>query len=196
MTCLPCCCEGYDMIEVIGPSTPVVVTWQATVSKAQHGKLGVAIVPEDNTLRFERLDMQGAVADYNASNRGEAVKVGDFVTSVNGVTGFAPMMLEAATRHEDLQLTLARSRMFRATVKKSGSLGVTFGVFPKTLVVKEICSGPIEKWNSTNKHYVIQPGDLFIEVNGVKDNGTEILEALKADGDLRILIRPLGGAGY
>jgi len=184
------------MIEVIEPSTPVVVTWQAAVSKAQHGKLGVAIVPEDNTMRFERLDMEGAVADYNASNNGKAVKVGDFVTSVNGVTGCAPLMLEEATKQDELQLTLARSRAFRATFKKSGSLGVTFGVFPKTLVVKEISSGPLEKWNSTNKHYVIQPGDLFIEVNGVKDNGAEMLDALKADGDLRVMIRPLGGAGH
>jgi len=184
------------MIEAIDPSTPVVVTWQAAVSKSHHGKLGVAIVPEDNTLRVERLEMQGAVADYNSSNRGTAVRIGDFFTSVNGVTGSALTMLEEATHQHELQLTLARSRMFRATVRKSGSLGVTFGIFPKTLVVQEISSGPLEQWNRTNKQYAIQPGDLFIEVNGVKDSGAEILEELKADGDLRILIRPLGGAGH
>jgi len=105
-------------------------------------------------------------------------------------------MLELATHQDELQLILARSRMFRILIKKSGSLGVTFGVFPKTLVVKEISSGPIETWNSKNKHYVIQPGDLIMEVNGVKDDSTEMLETMKADGDLRIVIRPLGGAGH
>lgn len=190
MSCMACYSfnPGCYPDELVEPTNPIT-TWEVEVSKGKNGTLGLQIVPEDNVLRVVWLESHGALFQWQ-------VKVGDFIISVNGVRGFAREMLEEAQRASDLKFTLTRSRMFRAKFYKKGPLGVTFGLFARTLVVQNITDGPVKEWNDANTLSTIQPGDLVIEVNGVKDNSKEMLEELKADGDLRIIMRPLGGAGF
>mmetsp|Transcript_87403 Transcript_87403/g.168223 ORF Transcript_87403/g.168223 Transcript_87403/m.168223 type:complete len:198 (+) Transcript_87403:104-697(+) len=197
MSCMACYAfnPGCYPSEFVEPSTPIV-TWEVEVSKGNNGMLGLQIVPEDNVLRVAWLESKGGVSDFNSANKTDAVEVGDFIISVNGVKGTAREMLEEAQRAASLKLTLSRSRMFRAKFYKNGPLGVTFGLFARTLVVQNIADGPVKEWNDANVLYTIQPGDLVIEVNGVKENSKEMLETLKVDGDLRLVMRPLGGAGF
>jgi len=180
-----------------GPAKPFVNKWQAVISKVEEsGRLGLEIAARDNTLRVESVGPDGPMVDWNSANPDKKVEVGDFVISVNGHSGPATSMLEEAQRASTLRLTITRAGIFFVTVNKCGALGTTFGVFTRSLVVKQINHGPIKRWNEENLAYAVQPGDLILEVNGIRDNSLEMLAALKLDGVLRMQIQPLGGAGF
>jgi len=196
-----CCAPdiiGTVKLEPRNDGDPIARNWQVCVNKENHSAVGLSLMPENNVLRIDKVDCDGAAAAFNATNEGKALQVGDYITSVNGVKGFAATMLEEVYQsNELLRLALARSEEFEVTVFRDGSLGGSFGVFLKTVVVKAISEGPLEDWNKVNKDYAIRPGDLIVEVNGQKNDGLKMLQELRTDGELQITVRPLGGvAGH
>jgi len=197
---LKCCAPSVvgGTVKLEPRTEPIVLTWNVCVNKENFDAVGLSLMPQDNVLRIDKVDPDGAAAEFNRTNEGKALQVGDFITSVNGVKGFAATMLEEVHQSSELlRLALARSEEFDVTVFRDGSLGGTFGVFLKTVVVKAIQAGPLEDWNKVNKDYTIQPGDLLVEINGVKNDGLKMLQELRTDGELQIKVRPLGGvAGH
>merc|ERR550532_3047578 len=94
-----------------------------------------------------------------------------------------------------LRLKICRAKEFPATLVKKGPLGVTFGMYKKALIIKAINAGPVLEWNKA--HTVqIKSGDQIIEANGVKGSASDLLDTLKVDGVLKIVVLALGGAGY
>mmetsp|Transcript_83266 Transcript_83266/g.257372 ORF Transcript_83266/g.257372 Transcript_83266/m.257372 type:complete len:219 (-) Transcript_83266:167-823(-) len=174
---------------------PVVTTWTADLHKALNRKLGMEISPLENVLRVDSIHEDGVVVDFNSSYPKQAIQPGDYITSVNGVKGGAFKMLSEARDMDDLSVTICRTRTFRAEVNKTGALGATFGVYNKVLVVQDIKAGPLLEWNAANIEQEIQPGDQILEVNGTKNAAVALLESLKQDGPLSILVLPLCGAG-
>mmetsp|Transcript_102359 Transcript_102359/g.285194 ORF Transcript_102359/g.285194 Transcript_102359/m.285194 type:complete len:211 (+) Transcript_102359:109-741(+) len=197
------CCEsncGDGPTEVAGASEDIIMekgvcTWEARVEKGSYGKLGMEIAPEDNVLLVQSLHQEGAVVTFNAANPKQALHAGDYIIAVNNVRGLAQAMLNEAKDVQSLTLTVSRARSHIVAVTKSGALGVTFGVFKRVLVVQEVKDGPIKDWNTKNSKKKIRPGDQILKVNGISDTPQTILETLKEDGDLKIEVLPLGGAG-
>jgi len=196
------CCSSINdeeiEVRVDASDEPLVGTWSADLEKAACGKLGMEITPLENVLKVERIQLDGAVVDYNSTHPSQAIRPGDYITTVNGVSGSAIKMLaelRKELRRGGLRVALARSRTFRAAVTKAGPLGATFGVFKQVLVVQEIKEGPLQEWNRRHPSCLIEVGDQILEVNGTKGVSTEISEAMKQDGELSIFVLPLGGAG-
>lgn len=200
---LDVCCHVQDKIPEVEVNVhelhePAVRTWTVDLDKANYGKLGLELVPQDNVLKVEAIEQEGTVSEYNNSNPKEAVRAGDFVTQVNGVKGAALKMLAEVrkeVRKGRLNMTLARTRTFRVVVTKKGPLGATFGVFSRVLVLQDISEGPLMDWNRGNPSFQVEVGDQIIEVNGAKDNPNDLLENLKPEGELALLVLSLGGAG-
>mmetsp|Transcript_95254 Transcript_95254/g.188764 ORF Transcript_95254/g.188764 Transcript_95254/m.188764 type:complete len:227 (+) Transcript_95254:81-761(+) len=187
-------------------------SWDATIAKGDRQTLGMEIAPEDTVLLVKRVHDEGATNDFNALNPKKVVQAGDFLVAVNGISGDAAQMLDevkvrTSTDREasEVRFSVLRTQSFYATVNKIGPLGLKFTLMKKNMVVKEVNAGPIQKWNDDNPSSKIMPGDMFLEVDGheaVKSNSLgngvmydlgPLIDALKSDGEHRILVRPLGG---
>lgn len=59
----------------------------------------------------------------------------------------------------------------------------------KTLLVSEVKDGLVANWNQANPDQAVQPEDLIVEANGVRGDGSRILEVLRTADVLTIVIQ-------
>lgn len=124
---------------------------------------------------------------------GTQLKAGDFIMSVNGVTGSEmPKELQSA-RH--LSLKVRRPMEFEVEIEKAGgTLGCSITYDAHTgmsLGVSNVLDGPIQRWNESGSGEKVQEGDRIVCVNGVRGFTSQLLEAIRAASQLKLtLARP------
>mmetsp|Transcript_61357 Transcript_61357/g.177995 ORF Transcript_61357/g.177995 Transcript_61357/m.177995 type:complete len:149 (-) Transcript_61357:76-522(-) len=66
--------------------TPLQTTFRVTIEKEAGAKLGLDVVRFGSHLKVKRIQ-PGLIEIWNGEHPEEAMRVGDLITSVNGVTG-------------------------------------------------------------------------------------------------------------
>lgn len=124
---------------------------------------------------------------------GVKLKPGDFIISVNGVTGSdMPKELQTAKR---LELTVRRPTEYHITISKtSGTLGCSITYDANTgnaLGIASVLEGPIQSWNARGMGETVRVGDRIVGVNGKRGYTSQLLEAIHAANELNLcLARP------
>lgn len=59
----------------------------------------------------------------------------------------------------------------------------------QNLKINLVRDGLVMKWNSDQPGQAIKPGDLIVEVNGVRDDFEKILQTVSKDTSLDMLVR-------
>jgi len=156
--------------------------------------LGMDVGSCDTALLVERVHEDGSIVSLNEAQPALAISPGDYIVGVNHVGGQAERMLAEIGESGSLTLELCKAQPFRAKLVKEGPLGVTLLVLQRVVVVQDIHQGPVQSWNEDNPQWQIMAGDQIVEVNGARDEPTQILEALKEEGGLDLLVVPLGAS--
>mmetsp|Transcript_59838 Transcript_59838/g.106726 ORF Transcript_59838/g.106726 Transcript_59838/m.106726 type:complete len:218 (-) Transcript_59838:127-780(-) len=83
---------------------------------------------------------------------------------------------------------------FTLTIDKASDRGLLLGldvdtIDGPTLLVNDVHSGLISRWNERNVGMQVRKGDRFTEVNGVKGDGAKLIKALTVNQFLEIRVR-------
>merc|ERR1719469_1255285 len=83
---------------------------------------------------------------------------------------------------------------FTVVVQKNSDATAKLGVEPdrtnfSELVVTKVNPGLIDDWNKSNPDTLVKPGDVITHVNGVAGNSLELIEIIKRDDKLEIVVR-------
>lgn len=117
------------------------------------------------------------VSMYNSNVPDElAIKQGDYIMSVNGVSGVAGMV-DIIDKSSELEVTICRPHFFKATVEKTEALGLELKYWQSatTLLIGEIRPGAITKQNVD-----IIPEDRILGINGKTGTVEDLLQAIRA----------------
>lgn len=86
---------------------------------------------------------------------------------------------------------MAANAKFEVTLTKGPSdvvgLDVDWGDMDKLRITK-IKEGLVLKWNQSNPSQVVQAGDVIMEINGIKGDAKMLLEAVKNNSTLNMVI--------
>merc|ERR1712217_515735 len=133
------------------------------------------LLPQDNTV----------VNIYNASaSDDKKIKMGDFIVSVNGMTGASASMSGVLKQSQNLQVRIQRPMKFAVTCAKQGDtvgLDLKFGPSGNTLPIEGIKDGAVK-----SRAPEILPGDRIVGVNGVTGTSSTLMKAMQDNDPLEL----------
>lgn len=147
-------------------------------------------------LLLVSIEKGGAVQAYNRTvPKGMRLVPGDYVASVNAVSGDSETMVKEMEAQSDLELEVRRSMEFMVEVSKTGGplgLDISYAEAGQSLLIGAIMEGLIADWNKANPQKKVCANDRIVEVNGVSGTPEELLAAIKqATATIRMrLARP------
>merc|ERR1712217_568831 len=124
---------------------------------------------------------------YNVSSPdAKNIREGDFIMSVNGVSGASASMTSAMRQSQYLQVRIQRPMKFSVTCAKEGEivgLDLEYGPSNNSLLIKGINEGAVKK-----RAPDIMPGDRLISVNGVTGDSSTLVKAMKDNEPLELTL--------
>jgi len=190
--------EAYLQVKVkhAGQDYPLGLPTQLTIAieKVPGKPLGVDLDTICDSAAYVCGINDGAVAAYNKIKGPERqVKVGDYITKVNGVEGNGTALLERMKNDTMLEVTIQRPLIFTIAISRKDtkqSLGVNLSQHaPETsLLIKEVGKGPVQEWNSTHPALAVRPGDRIVAVGGKRGSSAELVKASKISKQLQLVI--------
>lgn len=148
--------------------------------------------PKSN-LAIKGINADSLLSYWNKANPEKKVQIGDAVVSVNG-TDNSSAMINTLKDETALRLVIRRVPEFVVCVDKTaGPLGmVVHGGSKAPATISQVHDGKvISAYNKeAEAGKVVVPGDIVLEVNGVKGDKEEIVAAIsRADGVLNLLLK-------
>lgn len=147
-------------------------------------------------LRVCKIERYGPIAEYHErAPEDRHVRVGDFVTGVNNISGDSEKMILALGAGGDMELEVRRA--FEISVqgldKRGGSLGLdlSYRASSMSVVIKEVYSdGEVAKWNNRVQEAEtrICANDHIIAVNGKNGTSRQLVQAINESQKLDLLI--------
>merc|ERR1712079_902585 len=165
-----------------------------TIEKVPGKPLGVDLDIACSSVAYMCGIKDGAVAEYNKIASPETqLKVGDYITKVNGVEGNGNALLERMKNDTMLEVTVQRPFIYTIAISRTNSkqpLGVNLNQHsPGTsLLIKEVGKGPVQDWNSAHPALAVRPGDRIVAVGGKRGSVAELVKASKVGKQLQLVI--------
>merc|ERR1719356_864991 len=151
------------------------------------GKWGFTLSNTKAQLAFLR-DKDGIIEDWNKHNPTKAIRMGDEVIKVNGVSGIPATLMEAL-KSETAEIVFKRQLKLTVETKGEGPLGLELS--DDTCEVKAISAGEVETYNKTAHVCLqIQPGDLLAEINGAKTSKEDASKLEEGKAHVLVFQRP------
>lgn len=174
------------------PEPPTQLT--ITIEKVPGKPLGVDLDIACGSVPYMCGIKDGAVAEYNKTASPETqLKVGDYITKVNGVEGNGNALLERMKNDTMLEVTVQRPFIYTIAISRKNTkqpLGVNLSQHaPGTsLLIKEVGKGPVQDWNSAHPALAVRPGDRIVAVGGKRGSVAELAKASKVGKQLQLVI--------
>mmetsp|Transcript_40304 Transcript_40304/g.90970 ORF Transcript_40304/g.90970 Transcript_40304/m.90970 type:complete len:219 (-) Transcript_40304:75-731(-) len=167
--------------------------WTVGLKKKPGMSLGLELdFMDGHTARVLEVLSEGAVRE-----NGLKVKQGDHIVSANGARDSRGIMRHLQ-KDEELEMVMEHPRTFKIQVSKGpGGLGIDFTYAPKgdCLLIRNVLPrGAIHDWNEANQAAKVKPSDRIVEVNGVAGAWSKLVDKLKADKELSMVISPCPAA--
>jgi C-terminal processing protease CtpA/Prc len=155
--------------------------FRVTITKESE-ELGLDVLQHDSaTLLITRI-REGLVDRFNRGQPDECiVQAGDRITEVNGSSGNSEELISTIRSSQTICMTIRRLIEFTVTVSKlSQRLGINVMQGGCSLTVLGLTDGPFSQWNNcVNQDLKVQPGDLVVEVDGVRGTAEDLLQAIE-----------------
>jgi len=127
----------------------------------------------------------GAITSFNHENPESSIQVYDMLVAIDDVKD-EPGMAEKlkANLPEKMTLTFNRPRKVHVTIRKEGPLGLKLDYSNDSccaMVSGINASGMIPTWNLEHPSDAVRDGDRFVEYNGVKCAGKQMVGFIKEE---------------
>mmetsp|Transcript_33673 Transcript_33673/g.73687 ORF Transcript_33673/g.73687 Transcript_33673/m.73687 type:complete len:267 (-) Transcript_33673:120-920(-) len=174
---------------------------------SENGCLGVdvRISRFDNTLKVDKVK-EGPILRWNESwdkDDERGVRNADKIACVNGKFGNYNELLQVVRSDRYLDMTIWRRAEYRISISKFVTargevpigLRLAKSLDDTKLAVKEVSEGPslISAWNENARMRCLDAQvyarDIIIEVNGIRSDAGQMMERLRSDPHLSILLR-------
>jgi len=151
-------------------------------------ELGLDVLQHDGATLLITKIREGLVATFNKGQPEDGiVQAGDRITEVNGYRGNSEELIRTIRSSQTICMTIRRLVEFTVTVsvsKLSRRLGINVMQGGCSLTVLGLTDGPFSQWNScVNQDLKVQPGDLVVEVNGVRGTAETLRQAIEQGRD-------------
>jgi len=159
--------------------------FQVTIMKESQD-LGLDVLQHDSATLLITGIKEGLVATFNRGQPDDVfVQAGDRIAEVNGSRGNSEELIHTIRSSQTVCMTIRRLVEFTVTVSKlSRRLGINVMQGGCSLTVLGLTEGPFTQWNScVNQDLKVQPGDLVVEVDGVRGTAETLLQAIHTGGD-------------
>jgi len=190
--------EAYLQVKVkyAGQDYPPEPATQLTIAieKVPGKPLGVDVDIACGSVGYMCGINDGAVAEYNKIASPETqLKVGDYITKVNGVEGNSVALLERMKNDTMLEVTIQRPFVYtiaisRKTAKQQLGVNLSQHAPGTSLLIKEVGKGPVQDWNSAHPALAVRPGDRIVAVGGKRGSVAELVKASKIGTHLQLVI--------
>mmetsp|Transcript_13519 Transcript_13519/g.39471 ORF Transcript_13519/g.39471 Transcript_13519/m.39471 type:complete len:201 (-) Transcript_13519:55-657(-) len=145
-------------------------------------------VTDGRTARVLEVLPQGT-----AYSSGAKVQAGDHIVAVNGAKDSIGIT-KRLQQDDQLELLVHRPKEFRISITKAEEgLGIEFthATNGNSLLIRGILKkGAIQEWNATHESSLVRNDDRIVEVNGVRGGWEKLLEAMKKESHLKLVIAP------
>jgi hypothetical protein len=172
-----------------------VTTFEIELTKPPGESLGLELDPLDGEVMQVCKIRDGLVKSYNEANKDKQVRVGDFLTSINGVTGRTDLMIERFQKDATLKVKIRRLKSWDVTLVQPRAAAIRPAVNRaangRTLLILDISDRAIKEWNAANPGLDIAKHDRIISVNGMESESDKMMEQVeKAEKLVMTLGRP------
>mmetsp|Transcript_64412 Transcript_64412/g.153649 ORF Transcript_64412/g.153649 Transcript_64412/m.153649 type:complete len:343 (-) Transcript_64412:199-1227(-) len=178
---------------VAAPQQPEPVEFCVEIDKdmVKHG-VGMEIQALDDMLIILRL-RDGPLREWNAShNQPLQVAPGDRILSVNDTSSDIEALLQGIKGSTHLKLRIRRPEYFQIAIDKSGK-GLGAALLVNTdplgmLNINQLRDGALKDWNYANPSRQLRSGDRIVWVNGVQGKPRAMLDRVKKDSQLDMVL--------
>lgn len=182
------------VVPEVEPKAPEFGVFKVNVASYDFVPLGVTF--DTFGPRVITAISDGALAKFNEQNPNLRIEVYDALVAIDDVEDAKGMDEKLKGKlPETLTLKLNRPRQVKVAFKKTGGLGVKLDWKNKSLgiVVNEMQeSGHIADWNKEHPSDAVTVRDRFVELDGKRLLGAEMIDALKKEkGDNTITLTAL-----
>lgn len=183
-------------VKMAGQEYPIPLAQEVTckVRRVLEKPIGIDLDLQDGISAYVIGIKEGPFLSYNDTVKPEEqLRVGDFITRVNGVNGTSGKILEQLMRNTTLEVTIRRPMEFnifidRTDLKEPLGIGVTRSPIGTSVLITGIMEGPVSEWNKANSDSVVQSGDRIVAVRGKRGSAAELIMMTKAIGHLEVTI--------
>jgi len=149
-------------------------------SPAEELGLEISQDPAADALRIGRIKA-GPVRRWGLKHPERRARIGDLIVAVDGQEGAGQELVEQIRGSPSMRLTIRRFNEFDVCVRAEGKLGIDVTFTKNSMQVISLADdGTIEEWNAAaGWEAKVRLGDHIVEVNGLRSNSDELLEALK-----------------
>jgi len=159
-------------------------------------RIGVALDLTDLThLQVVDVFEGGLIATHNKTAPCEQViSVGMYILSVNGTVVDGQKMEKRLLADQRVELSVASNIEFKVAITREAGQSWALDVFSmqtsRCLLVKSIGAGPVKAHNDreTDEAKMLKPQDRIVKVNGVTGCAAQLLEAMKTETDVWMVI--------
>lgn len=166
-------------------------TFEVSIPTGENSNLGLN-VDETSSLGPMVLEIgEGAVRNFNMLNPGDAVQPYDVITQMGETMGAALGVQVRSSVYGDVRLTLRRPRKVEVSVSKTATLGIKLDYRPASLgvIVRGVEEpGLLHTWNSEHPDDAVGDQDRIIALNDKICLGQELVDAIKAEPELRFTV--------
>lgn len=125
--------------------------------------------------------------------KGLDIRTYDRIIEVNGVRGDAADLLKVIKSSRKVELRVQRPTVFHLSVAKRTSIETIGAAVDsrdgKTLLILSVRqSGLLADWNKANWQKPVRKNDRILEVNGIRGDAPRMLDLIKAEDHLDLLI--------
>jgi len=181
--------KGFTLVE--GPSEFI-----ATVIRGSElNGLAMDVDSADGFTLLVKEVKAGPILEWNRQmvNKGLDIRTHDRVVEVNGVRGDAADLMKVIKSSRKVELLVRRPTAFRLSVAKGSSIdsigAAVDATDGKTLLIAGVRqSGLLGEWNKEHWQKPVRKNDRIIEVNGIRGDAPRLLDLIKSEDRLDLLI--------
>jgi len=173
--------KGKQLAALAEPSGSV--DFFVSIQKSPDSSLGLELdLMDDVNAQVCGIDA-GLVQSYNETAQPDVqVRVGDFITAVNGFSGDARKLLQRLKSEPAATLHVRRPGEAALSVERGGlMLGLDLQKAPGgcSLLIHDIREGAVQNFNAANPHRELKRGDRIVAVNGCRGSTAAMMKAIK-----------------
>lgn len=166
------------------PTVPDASTFKLTIKKTSKDEpLGLDLDVVGSACAMVIKVTGGSAGTHNKSASPELqIQPGDFIMSVNGVSGDTSRMAQETNNGTKLEIVMKRPVEFIAEIDKASQPGGQFGIgvdfiaTGRSVLIKKIDNGLIASWNKANPEKEVKLGDRIVGVNSFRGDPEKMLD--------------------
>jgi len=183
--------QAYKAEEELPPNSDDVM--RITVMMGDNEDAGTFFDSSGKTSIHLAVQPPAQSAFGKGDSTSSGVSKGDYIVSVNGISGHTGQMIHEALSQRRLDVQVSKPLIFKAAVDKTRlTLGCVINYdldIGTSVLIGEIREGAVSVWNAANPGKEVKAHDRIIAVDSKPGSGADLLERIKtSNGPLELTV--------